>query len=487
MQIVAFVPTPSIDAAVAVHPSDVLYRFMLDSIMRATFGESTPRPEKRANSWPRFCINSFLGVELVLFGVSQEKASRVATVDIERFTEFKTGVLEPVVGKAGRRGWAFVPNRLPTMGPMRDELWSVVADAQQAVGSLEQVKGILQEPFLLLGPLQQREAVISSRLEGTYTLPEDLLLFDVEQEENDAVRIPANQRGNENLEVWNHYEALRQGHNWLRNGKPLDKSLILHLHKILMTGVRGKDKSPGKFRDCQVAVGQYPRKFVPPPPDRIESCMDQLEEYIASDETNALIKSYAVHYQFEAIHPFQDGNGRVGRVLLSLCVSSWLNLSMPWLYMSEFFESHKREYSDRLFGVSTNGEWAEWLAFCMQGTIEQSLASIRRCEHLRFLRDHYYAQVQGLGPRLREIVDMLFVRPMIRTAKVAERCGVTEETARQDIKKMVDLGILSVRPKTRPRSFACIGIIDAVYGDPPADDASEHEPPSSQSPPVTKG
>jgi len=383
-------------------------------------------------------------------------------LDITSFTEFKTGQLEPIVTQTGKRNWAFIPNRLPGGDWMTGTLWSAVAEAHQAVGSLEQIKGILQDPLLLLAPLQRREAIVSSRLEGTYTLPEEMLLFDVEQEEGEAVQ---RDDTDERRDVWNHYEALRQGHDWLTEGKPLDRSLILQTHKILMTGVRGEDKRPGQFRDCQVAVGRRPRKFIPPPPDKVEACVAELVDYMANGETNGLIKSYEVHYQFEAIHRFQDGNGRVGRVLLSLCVSSWLKLSMPWLYMSEFFEGHKREYNERLYNVSTNGEWAEWIDFAMQGTIEQALASIQRCEQLRALRDRYYEEVFGLGKRMREIIDMLFIRPVIRIAQVATKCGVSKEAARLDIKKLVDRGMLSQLPGTRPRAFACFPLINAAYGD----------------------
>lgn len=386
-------------------------------------------------------------------------------LDITIFTEFKTGQLESFVSETGRQNWAFIPNRLPSKILMTDALWSVVADAQQAVGALEQIKGILPEPYLLLQPLQQREAMISSRLEGTYALPEDVLLFDEEQEGKGVARVPYRHQDNDRREIWNHYEALREGHNWLQVGKPLDRGLILHLHRILMTGVRGKDKTPGEFRDRHVAVGRGPRRFIPPPPEKIESCVADLVAYMEGGEANGLVKSYEVHYQFEAIHPFQDGNGRVGRVLLSLCVSKWLNLSMPWLYMSEFFERNKREYSERLFNVSTNGEWPEWIDFAMQGTIEQSTASIDRCERLRRLRDGYNKKVLGLGKRMREIIDMLFVRPVIRIAPVAKKCGVSREAARLDIRKLVDIGVLSELPKTRPMAFACFPIIEAAYGD----------------------
>jgi cell filamentation protein, protein adenylyltransferase len=399
-------------------------------------------------------------------------------MDIDVFTEFKSGQLEPIVTDRGGKSWAFIPNRLPSRVAMTDELWSAVADAQQAVGSLEQIKGILSDPSLLLRPLQHREALISSRLEGTYALAQDVLLLDIEQEENDAIRTPDNRRSAERLEVWNHCEALREGHNWLQEGKPLDQSLILHLHKILMAGSRREDMRPGEFRNCQVAVGRRPRRFVPPPPDRIEACMADLVEYMASGGTNGLVKSFEVHYQFEAIHPFLDGNGRVGRVLLSLCVSSWLNLSMPWLYLSDFFEKHKREYYDRLFNISTNGEWAEWIDFAMQGTIEQSRDSIDRCERLRTLRDRFNESVMGLGPRMPAIIDMLFAHPVIRSAQVAKKCGVSKEAARRDLKKLVEIEILTELPETRPQAFACFPIISAAWGG----DATDRDPPSSSPP-----
>ncbi len=387
-------------------------------------------------------------------------------LDIASFTEFKTGRLEPIETKAGPN-WCFIPNPLCSgFGPSAS-LWPLVAEARDAVGRLEQLKGILADPFLLLRPLQQREALRSSSLEGTYALPEELLLFDVEQDEDKAVVIPKSHGRNERLEVWNHYEALRQGQDWLREGEPLDKSLILRLHRILMTGVRGKDGRPGQFRSRQVAVGSQPRRFIPPPPDRIDGCIDALVDYMQSNDgcKEPLVRCFIVHYQFEAIHPFEDGNGRVGRLLLSLCVSSWLNLTLPWLYLSEFYERNRREYNERLFRISTNGEWDEWIEFCMHGTIDQSNSTISRCEHLRALREDYNTQYGSLGRRMRDIIEMIFVRPVIRISEVATKCNVTHETARQDLLKLLKVGVLSEIKKSRPRAFACSDVIAVAYGD----------------------
>jgi len=376
-------------------------------------------------------------------------------MELTQFTEFKTGRFEPVTTKRGPN-WAFVPNPLSDEFKSSDALWILAGQAQHAVGRLEQIKGILSDPFLLLKPLQQREALRSSSLEGTYTLPEELVLFDLEQAEDGAVSIRGRRR-NENLEVWNHYEALRQGHNWItEQRRPLDKSLILNLHKILMTGVRGKDRNPGQFRKQLVAVGSRPRRYIPPPPDRVEGCIDDLVTFMQATNRRIypLVRAFMVHYQFEAIHPFEDGNGRVGRLLLSLCVSAWLQLSMPWLYLSEFFERNRKDYGQKMFMVSANGEWPEWLEFCLHGTIEQSADTIERCELLKQMRDDYIDKFGRLGNRMHQIIDMLFVRPVIRISQVASKFGVSHEAARLDLIKLTQAGVLAEIEKSRPKAFA---------------------------------
>ncbi len=345
-------------------------------------------------------------------------------------------------------------------------LWPLVCNARDAVARLEQIKAILPQPLLLLRPLQQREAIHSSNIEGTHTIPEDLLLFDVQQQGTAAIAIPKSSSGNAQLEVWNHYEALRQGHNWVQEGKPLDKSFFLFLHKTLMTGVRGKDKNPGQFRDKHVFVGRRPRLFIPPPPIQIEKLLDNLIAFMGADRgVDPLVKCFVAHYQFEAIHPFEDGNGRVGRVLLSLCASLWLRLYLPWLYLSEYFDRNRREYTERLYRISANGEWNEWIEFCLQGAIEESESAIRRCEQLRALRDNFNLKCELLGRRMRRIVEMLFDNPVLIIPQVARVCGVSDESARQDLHKLVEAGLLNVIPNTRPKAFACLEIIKVAYGD----------------------
>ncbi len=225
------------------------------------------------------------------------------------------------------------------------------------VGRLEQIRGILPNPTLLLQPLQRREALRSSSLEGTYATPAELLLFEVEREMEQGSHAAAPEKDNAQLEIFNYCEALRQGNNLLSDGRELDLTLMLELHETLMRGVRGKDKDPGKLRERQVFVGR-PARYIPPPPEHLSSCLSSLVDFMRSDnDLDPLVRVFVVHYQFEAIHPFMDGNGRVGRLLLSLCARHWLQLSLPWLYMSEFFERNRDDYVSHLFRVSSNGEW----------------------------------------------------------------------------------------------------------------------------------
>lgn len=387
-------------------------------------------------------------------------------MDIASFTEFKNGVLEPIQTEVGAN-FAFVPHPLPSSISISSSLWPTIANARGAIGSLEQIRGILPNPGLLLRPLQQREAIRSSSIEGTHTVPEELLLFDVQQSGGEAISIQNTPASNDRLEVWNHYEALRQGHNWICDGKPFDQTFIKFLHKTLMTGVRGKDKKPGFFRSRLVAVGRRPRRFIPPPHTQIIPLLDNLIEFMASNyQIDPLVKCFVVHYQFEAIHPFEDGNGRVGRVLLSLCAKSWLGMSMPWLYMSEFYDKNRREYLERLYGVSANGEWDEWIDFNLQGVIEVSRHAILRCEMLKKVQDKYKIEHSGLGAKMHKLIEMLFTdSPVLTISHVARGCGFSDESARQYLNKLVDAKVLRPIPHSRPKAYACVEIIDVCHGD----------------------
>jgi len=209
-----------------------------------------------------------------------------------------------------------------------------------------------------------------------------------------------------------------------------------------MNGVRGSDQRPGEFRTIQNQIGM-PARFVPPPPEHLAKALDDFEKYMHADSTyDPLVRAFLVHYQFETIHPFQDGNGRVGRLLLALTIAEWCQLSNQWLYMSAFFERRKKEYMDLLLSVSTQGSWEYWIRFCLEGVIEQSTDAERRCDKLLELHKDFHSRIKGGSVRLTKLVDRLFSSPVITVNQYKTAFEVTYPTARSDLKKLEALQIV---------------------------------------------
>ena len=250
---------------------------------------------------------------------------RTNTVDLRRFSRRSPGQLLATVG--GEK--AFVPNPLPPTWTFPGELWPLLAEAKQQVGILEGVGRLLPNTGLLLRPLEDREAIQSSRLEGTYASPRELLLFEIDQPASMSEDDPANSW----REVFNYRRALHLATN---SPLPLSLRLIREMHAELLFAVRGRDRSPGNFRRVQVYLGASHR-FIPPPPQHVPELLDNFEKYLnaASSAYDPLVDAFLAHYQFECIHPFLDGNGRVGRLLLAVTFQRRCGLNKPWLYLSE--------------------------------------------------------------------------------------------------------------------------------------------------------
>jgi Fic family protein len=249
--------------------------------------------------------------------------------------------------------------------------------------------------------LQRREAIRSSSLEGTYASAEELLLFELDSEEPAS----ASDRMSDWIEVNNYAVAVRHGTELLST-LPLSLRLIREMHERLLTGVRGRDRAPGEFRRTQVHIGSD-RRYVPPPPNELLPCLDDFEKFLnEADAIDPLVRTYVAHYQFEAIHPFIDGNGRVGRALLALCAYQWCGLSQPWLYVSPYFDHHKDEYIDGLFAVSTDGAWNRWLELCLRATLDACHDAIRRCDQLRKLREQYHAKADVTSGRMHPLIEV---------------------------------------------------------------------------------
>lgn len=378
-------------------------------------------------------------------------------MDAKRFSEASPGRLVRILGNEV----AFVPDPLPPRGwEFPADLWPLLAEAKQYIGQLEGIGSVLQNPTILLRPMGDREAIGSSALEGTYATPKELLLFELQPSE-----VPESDKTKDHQEVFNYSRALRHGRS---SELPISLRLIRELHQILLSGVRGRDKTPGDFRTIQVAIGAT-RRFVPPPPEVLNDCLYPLEGYFHA-ETSAfdpLVDCFLVHYQFETIHPFVDGNGRVGRLLLALMLQQRCGLSKPWLYMSEFFERHRDEYTDALFSVSATASWTRWIEFCLQGTLEQAKGTIRRCRQLLTLRDEFSRRVGDVGGsyRLKHIVDDVFDSPLLRIQSVADKLKVSYPTAKSDLDRLVQAGVVRELPDVFPKTFYAPEIFRVAYGE----------------------
>lgn len=356
---------------------------------------------------------------------------------------------------------AFVPDPLPPRWEWPEALWSRLLAAHKALHTLDGAGRHLQNPELVLRPLQNREAQKSSSLEGTYTDPQEQLLFALDPREGRSTEDPVNSR----REVFNYMRAL--GLRRERNELPLSLRLIREFHRVLMTGVRGSNRDPGRFRRLQNQIGR-PARFVPPPVQELAPLLGNFEQYLhESSELDPLVKAFVAHYQFETIHPFMDGNGRVGRLLLAVSIAEWCGLSNQWLYMSDYFDRNKDEYIGRMFGVSSRGEWQEWIAFCLRGVVEQAEDTLRRYEALISLHRGFHEKVHAFGGSVRhsQIVDELFLSPVIRVTKARDLTGVTYPTARGDLKALEALGIVEEIPGLRPITYGSQPIIEVVYAD----------------------
>jgi Fic family protein len=375
-------------------------------------------------------------------------------MDRSRFGTSSPGRLVPIGGK----DWSFVPAALPRRWEIPLSLWPLLADAKAELARLDGIGRAVPDPDLLLQPLNRREAIRSSSLEGTYATAEELLLFELGDRTATAERV------NDWIEVRNHAQALQHGAQLL-NELPLSLRVIREMHRVLLTGVRGRDRAPGEFRRIQVHVGTD-KRVVPPPVTEIDGCLDDLEHFLNdSDGIEPLVRIFVAHYQFEAIHPFMDGNGRVGRALLSLCAFQWCGLSRPWLYMSPYYDRHKDEYIDRLFAVSSRGAWNEWLEFCLRGTIEICRDAIARCDKLLKLRQEYHPLADHAGGRMHRIIEILFSTPIVTISGVARRLGVTYPTAKADIDRLVAIQIVRELPNAYPKAFVADKIFDAAYSE----------------------
>ena len=382
-------------------------------------------------------------------------------MDVALFQTQSPGQLVGIAGLPGTE-YAFVPNPLPPTWNWDDKHWPLLMEAREALAGLSATGKYLPNPELIRGPLQHREARMSSRLEGTITEPQAQALYELDPQ----APISDEDSDNAHREVSNYARALRTRREEQQD-LPLSLRLIRQLHSILMDGVRGSDRDPGNFRKHQNQIGR-PARFVPPPVPHLAGLLDNLEKYLHAEcPLDPLVKAFIVHYQFETIHPFNDGNGRIGRLLLAICIAEWCNMSNQWLFMSEYFDRHRDEYIDHLFAISTAARWTEWIEFCLRGVVEQATSTAERCDRLIELNRDFHDRVKTLGGsvRLSGMVDSLFEYPVITVAGYARRHEVTYPTARSDLRKLEEVGMLNRLEGAKMIAYYCDPILEITYAD----------------------
>lgn len=383
------------------------------------------------------------------------------------FTGKSPGLLVPTE----RQALAFVPDPVPERLDLDGPTIRLLTSAESGLGQLKgtlRALGAQVSPHLVSRPLARQEAIASSRIEGTVTTPEQLVLLEVEPPTQDS-------SVSETQEVLNYMLALDHGFRRLE-ALPVSLRLIKEVHAILMRGVRGDEERPGEVRTIQNFIGSSrdirEARFVPPPVAALADCLRDLEITINPPDPDEglphLVRLALIHYQFETIHPFRDGNGRVGRLLIPLILCQYERLDEPTLFLSSYFEKHRGAYADLMLRVSQTGDFLAWVRFFLEAVAESARTSVERAEGLVRLRRDYHARVTtGRSSALRlKLVDALFDRPSLSIRRTAEILGVTVASASANLQKLVEAGILvEVTGRKRDQRYVARGILNAVHGE----------------------
>jgi Fic family protein len=360
---------------------------------------------------------------------------------------------EAAVG--GERVRAFLPPGLPPTPPVRlGPMLELLENANQALGRLDGVASVLPDPSLFLDMYVRKEALLSSQIEGTQSSLADLLLFETDETPGvplDDVR-----------EVSSYVAAMNHGLEQLRGGFPLSLRLIREIHAVLLAEGRGQDKAPGEFRRSQNWLGgTRPGNaiYVPPPADQVEPLMGQLELFLHADtpDVPTLIKTGLAHVQFETIHPFLDGNGRLGRLLITFLLCERGVLREPLLYLSLFLKTHRRDYYDLLQRVREQGDWESWIAFFLTGVRDTATQAAETARRILALFTADRAKIEALGRSTASALRvhlMLQSKPMLSIPEAAKRLDLTQPTVTKALGNLSRVGIVKeITGRQRGRIF----------------------------------
>lgn len=358
---------------------------------------------------------------------------------------------------------AFLPNSLPPKIEWNNTVVGALSRADYLLGKLAREGSKLPNPHLLMRPFIMREAVLSSKIEGTQATLGEILAADagafVKQNPDDL------------QEVQNYIKALDYALKRLEE-LPLSLRLIKEIHEHLMQGVRGSHATPGEFRSSQNWIGSpgstlNAAKFVPPPPEHLMDCLGSLENFVYDRQLPPLIHIALCHYQFEAIHPFLDGNGRVGRLLITLLLIEQKMLPSPLLYLSAFFEATRDEYYKQLYNVSSKGTWNEWLTYFLNGVAIQCEDVLSRAERINELLNKWQILVASTGSSVPvDIVQHLAVNPFFTINKIAGDLNIAYSTAQRGILKLESYGIVHKTNNNKRDKVYCATEILAILEEP---------------------
>ena len=350
----------------------------------------------------------------------------------------------------------YTPSELPLTDLDFRRLLPLVGQANAALARYDGLLQGIPNPAVMLSPLTTQEAVLSSKIEGTQATVDEVL-------EQEAGLLKEGEKFQDIQEISNYRQALYSAREHLKD-YPIRLSFVRELHRILMNSVRGQDKTPGAFRLDQNWIGKHgcsmeQASFVPPNPLQLPDHLQAWERYLDSNDVDFLLQTAVVHAQFELLHPFKDGNGRIGRILIPLFLYQKRALSQPMFYLSEYLEAHREEYYQRLKGISAEGDWNGWIAFFLQAIITQAGQNSARVAAIQALYEDMKVAIQAAthSQYTVNVLDAIFSKPIFRSSDLAQQLfkdfGIHEKTTPGLLRQMKNAGILrELRPGSGRRS-----------------------------------
>jgi Fic family protein len=369
----------------------------------------------------------------------------------EEFTLASPGELLEIDDKGGV---AFEPYPLPPEITIDTDLARRIGDTERILGRLDGRGHGLANPYILVQPFLRREALASSRIEGTTAVIEEVLRFEAGE--------PQTKNPDDVQEVINYLNALRYGLS-RPSERPFSLGFLNELHQLILADVRGQERHPGTLRKIQVVIGRpgsdlASARFVPPPPTIIQGLLDQLLEWLSiPDKYPDLIRLAFLHYQFETIHPYEDGNGRLGRLMITLILKEWGIMEYPLLYLSEYFEKHKPAYLDHLLSVSQRGAWNDWIRFFLGAVKTQASDALHASTQIIELREAYKRRYQAGRPQayILDVIDQLFESVVVSVSRLAEQFDVRHEQIQRALNTLTGDGLIrELTGKRRDRLYA---------------------------------